>query len=98
VTAVERVAQGELVAPSEVTAHLADRVRRLVAETPSAVSTDLLTPRESEILDLIREGLSNKQIAQRLSIQLQTVKNHVHKILRKLGVERRGEAVARRPK
>jgi two-component system, NarL family, nitrate/nitrite response regulator NarL len=98
VTAVERVAQGELVAPPEVTGHLADRVRRLAAETPSAVSADLLTPRESEILDLIREGLSNKQIAQRLSIQLQTVKNHVHKILRKLGVQRRGEAAARRPK
>jgi len=53
-----------------------------------------LTSRESEIAELLDEGLSNKEIAQRLSISLSTVKNHVHSILDKLQVTRRGEAVA----
>jgi two-component system nitrate/nitrite response regulator NarL len=53
-----------------------------------------LTTREREILELIDEGFSNKQIAQRLRIELPTVKNHVHHILVKLGVNRRAEAAA----
>jgi DNA-binding NarL/FixJ family response regulator len=53
-----------------------------------------LTPRELEIVALIEQGLSNKQIAQRLSIELATVKNHVHRILAKLELSRRGEAAA----
>ena len=50
-----------------------------------------LTPREREIAALIADGLSNKQIARRLSIEPATVKNHVHNILRKLGVSRRDQ-------
>jgi two-component system nitrate/nitrite response regulator NarL len=53
-----------------------------------------LTEREREILGLMAEGLSNKQIGQRLWIELPTVKNHVHRILEKLAVSRRAEAVA----
>jgi DNA-binding NarL/FixJ family response regulator len=53
-----------------------------------------LTAREFQIVELINEGLSNKQIARRLCIQLSTVKNHVHHVLEKLKVTRRGEAVA----
>jgi DNA-binding NarL/FixJ family response regulator len=56
--------------------------------------TPALTVREQEILALVQEGLSNKQIAQELRIQLSTAKNHVHSILGKLGVERRAEVVA----
>lgn len=52
-----------------------------------------VTPREIEILRLVDDGLSNKEIAARLRIELQTVKNHVHNILDKLGVGRREEAV-----
>lgn len=52
-----------------------------------------VTPRELEILRLIDDGLTNKEIARRLHIELQTVKNHVHNILDKLGVGRREEAV-----
>jgi two-component system nitrate/nitrite response regulator NarL len=44
---------------------------------------------------LIEEGLSNKEIARRLCIEVATVKHHVHNLLEKLGVSRRGEAVAR---
>jgi two-component system, NarL family, nitrate/nitrite response regulator NarL len=59
-----------------------------------------LTRREREILRLIDEGLSNKQIAARLTIELATVKNHVHHILEKTRSRRRGEAAAllRRPR
>jgi DNA-binding NarL/FixJ family response regulator len=53
-----------------------------------------LTRRELEIVDLIDQGLSNKQIASALSIEVSTTKNHVHHILQKLGVERRTAAIA----
>jgi DNA-binding NarL/FixJ family response regulator len=52
-----------------------------------------LTRREHQILGLIEEGLSNQEIAERLTIELGTVKNHVHSILRKLNVESRRHAV-----
>jgi two-component system, NarL family, nitrate/nitrite response regulator NarL len=54
-----------------------------------------LTSRETELASLLDEGLSNKEIAQRLQISVATVKNHVHRILEKLHVERRGQAVSR---
>jgi two-component system nitrate/nitrite response regulator NarL len=54
-----------------------------------------LTSRESEILTLTEEGCSNKEIARRLKISSATVKNHMHNILQKLQVTRRGQAVAR---
>jgi two-component system, NarL family, nitrate/nitrite response regulator NarL len=53
-----------------------------------------LTRREREIVVLISRGLSNKEIAQSLRIELSTVKNHVHNILEKLHVHRRAEAVS----
>jgi two-component system nitrate/nitrite response regulator NarL len=55
-----------------------------------------LTSRESEILALVDQGCSNKDIARRLAISSATVKNHMHNILQKLQVSRRGEAAARR--
>src|SRR5215210_423322 len=54
-----------------------------------------LTSREFEIADLIEHGLSNKQIASALFIEVTTVKNHVHRILEKLGVHRRADVAAR---
>jgi DNA-binding CsgD family transcriptional regulator len=47
-----------------------------------------------EILLLMQEGVSNKTISRDLGIELSTVKNHVHSILAKLGVHRRGEAIS----
>ena len=55
---------------------------------------DELTAREMEILRLMQEGVSNKTISRHLGIELSTVKNHVHSILAKLGVHRRGEAIS----
>jgi DNA-binding NarL/FixJ family response regulator len=54
-----------------------------------------LTEREAQIAELVADGLSNKAIASRLSIQLATVKNHVHSVLEKLEVSSRGEAAAK---
>jgi len=54
-----------------------------------------LTPREREVLLRIEQGMTNKQIAIDLGIEVRTVKNHVHNLLEKLRVRRRGEAAAR---
>jgi two-component system nitrate/nitrite response regulator NarL len=60
---------------------------------PPWTSDRCLTPREREILHLVGQGLSNRQIAASLFLALSTVKNHVHNILEKLGVPRRTDAV-----
>ncbi len=54
-----------------------------------------LTPREVEIAGLLDDGLTNKEIARRLYIEVATVKNHVHNILEKLGARSRGEAASK---
>jgi DNA-binding NarL/FixJ family response regulator len=56
-----------------------------------------LTPRELEVLELIGEGLTNQEIADRLYIELGTVKNHVHNLLKKLDVTSREDAAAHLP-
>jgi DNA-binding NarL/FixJ family response regulator len=58
-----------------------------------AAGVNRLTPREAEIVHLIGRGLSNKEIARSLTIQVATVKNHVHNILEKLSVQHRADAV-----
>jgi two-component system, NarL family, nitrate/nitrite response regulator NarL len=63
-------------------------------ELQGSVSIDGLTGREMEILRLMQQGVSNKTISRELGIELSTVKNHVHSILAKLGVHRRGEAIS----
>lgn len=55
----------------------------------------LLTPRETEVLIAVGEGLSNKEIARRLDISLHTVKFHIESLLRKLDARSRAEAVAK---
>ena len=69
-------------------------VRAVVDERARADDAGL-TAREREVLELLDRGLSNKEIARELCIQVSTVKNHVHHILEKLGVGRRSAAVAR---
>ena len=64
------------------------------APGPSS-STELLSPRELEVLRLIAQGLSNQEIGTRLFLALDTVKGHNRRIFEKLGVQRRTEAVAR---
>ena len=95
-TTVESVAAGETICSPRMTATLLRRVA-LLARERGAHEPDHdrdLTSRERQIVALIDEGLSNKEIATRLRIELATVKNHVHNILEKLHVHRRGEAAA----
>ncbi len=70
-------------------------LRNLAVSAPWRTSTAgaSLTTRELQIVQLIERGLSNKEIARHLTIQLATVKNHVHNILEKLSVQRRADAV-----
>jgi two-component system, NarL family, nitrate/nitrite response regulator NarL len=94
VATIEHVASGESLASPRVTAMLLHRLASLSAARSSGAE-EQLTLREREIVKLIDEGLSNKQIAERLYIEVPTVKNHVHNILEKLHVRRRYEAAAR---
>jgi two-component system nitrate/nitrite response regulator NarL len=70
-------------------------VRAAPRAAASPHSPEALTPREREVLALLAEGLSNKAIADRLSISEHTAKFHVNAVLAKLGVQRRTEAVVR---
>ena len=91
VDVVERAARGEAVCSPAVAGAL---MVRLGARLPPPESGGL-TARERQVARLLAEGLSNKEIAARLCIEISTVKNHVHRILAKLDARRRGEAVAR---
>jgi two-component system, NarL family, nitrate/nitrite response regulator NarL len=77
-----------------IAAQLLRRVTGLAATRPRPNAHAELTRREREIVALIDQGLSNKEIAGRLVIEVATVKNHVHNILEKLRVGSRGEAAA----
>lgn len=96
VAAVERIAAGELVCPPRVTAALFKRLseRSVLPDSPGSPE-HLLTRREREVLLLLRQGLTNKEIASSLNISQATVKNHVHHLLEKLNVGTRGQAAAR---
>jgi two-component system, NarL family, nitrate/nitrite response regulator NarL len=76
---------------------VAEALLRRVRENPRGDSAfgGSLTEREAQVAELVADGLSNKAIASRLSIELATVKNHVHSILEKLRVHSRGEAAAK---
>lgn len=94
IEAVRRALREELACSLHVGALLFRRLANLSrAEQPSERAA--LTRREQEIMRLVDQGYSNKDIARTLHIGLATVKNHVHNILDKLNVHRRGEAAAR---
>jgi len=93
--ALEAAAKGELLCTPTVAAALLRRVASGAggAAADAGIEGPVLTRREREIVRLIADGLSNKEIATSLHIELPTVKNHVHNILEKLRVGRRDEAV-----
>ena len=68
---------------------------RVLSQGGAAEPREQLTTRELGVVAFIADGLSNKEIAARLGIELSTVKNHVHHILEKLRVSKRSQAVAR---
>jgi DNA-binding NarL/FixJ family response regulator len=94
VRAIRSAARDELVCSPLAAGALRRRVAALANDHAAGLAEDL-TPRQHEVLSLIACGQSNKEIASALQIELPTVKNHVHNILDRLGVARRGEAVAR---
>lgn len=94
VEVVESVARGEMVCSPRIAALLLHRVAEAAGSRDSGDHARRLSQRELEVAALIDEGLSNKEIAGRLSIELATVKNHVHNILDKLEVHSRTDAAA----
>ncbi len=92
--AIKQTFAGSLHCSSKYADCLFRRVAELAADKKNQEPFQSLTPREKRILELIRKGFTNKAIAKELSIQIATVKNHVHSILSKLNVKRRGQAAA----
>lgn len=92
VDGILRIARGESLIPK----NLAERVHRDLSarETPPRRPGARLTLREQQLLTLITEGLTNRQIGQRLGLAEKTVKNYVSGLLAKLGMERRTQVAA----
>jgi two-component system nitrate/nitrite response regulator NarL len=95
VTAIENAYRGELCCSPRMAGLLFKQVAVLSVSHPAAAEPPNLTRRERQILELLARGLSNKEIAREMRIGSATVKNHVHNVLEKLRVRRRGEAAAR---
>ena len=100
--AVRVVADGEALLAPGVTRRLISEFSALRRRTtpdqvaaPDVADLDVLTPREIQVLRLIAEGLSNSEIAARLVVNEETVKTHVSRVLRKLGLRDRTQAVVR---
>jgi two-component system, NarL family, nitrate/nitrite response regulator NarL len=89
--AVRAAAQNEVTCPAPIAAIL---MRHVSAGSGPEGAREVLSRRETEILELIDEGLMNKEIARHLHIEVGTVKNHVHSIFKKLQVHRRSDAAA----
>ncbi|MBF6601263.1 MAG: response regulator transcription factor [Dehalococcoidia bacterium] len=89
--ALRSVARGESLLDSKVTRGVVDK---LIGMHDRAAPDDDLTPREREVLLLIAEGATNKEIAAKLVVSDNTARNHVSHILTKLGFSRRSEAAA----
>jgi two-component system, NarL family, nitrate/nitrite response regulator NarL len=97
VKTIRSVSKGTDVVPQSLTStllsHIADQA--MSRRGPAALQAVRMTKRERQITDLIAEGLSNKEIAQRLNIAIYTVKSHVHNILEKLALHTRLQIAAR---
>jgi two-component system response regulator DevR len=89
VDAIRRVADGQSLLDPAVTTRVLDRLRD---GPPKDARLERLTGQERKILDLIAEGLTNRQIAERVHLAEKTVKNYVSNLLSKLGMERRTQA------
>ena len=93
-TLIVRVAAGEMSFSPAFATTLLHRLAALASQRRAAAKELVLTDREAQILQLLELGLSNHDIALQLSIAVHTVKNHVHNLLKKLGVATRSDAAA----
>ncbi|HWB36081.1 MAG TPA: response regulator transcription factor [Rugosimonospora sp.] len=92
--AVRVIAAGEALLAPTVTRRLITEFAALHRpDTPAPATLATLTPRETQVLRLVAEGLSNPEIAGRLSVTEETVKTHVSRVLAKLGLRDRTQAV-----
>jgi DNA-binding NarL/FixJ family response regulator len=89
------VMEGRMHCAPHIAAAMFNRLADFLREPDSSDTLPALTSRENEILALVEQGRSNKEIARQLAISSATVKNHIHNILQKLQVNRRGQAAAR---
>ncbi|MFE1441795.1 response regulator [Streptomyces sp. NPDC058739] len=93
VSAVRTVASGQSMLDPATTARLMRSLRTDPVETPTvAPELATLSPRERDILALIGDGLTNREIGKKLYLSEKTVKNHISRLLAKLGVQRRVQA------
>jgi DNA-binding NarL/FixJ family response regulator len=94
---VAEISAGRQTCSPLVAAGLLQRIAaRAIEPTRQVAGPPLLTPRELEIVRLISTGLSNKEIARQLNIGLATTKSHVHNLLGKLNLQRRGQVAISR--
>jgi two-component system, NarL family, nitrate/nitrite response regulator NarL len=93
--AIRSVVHGELLCSPRVAGTLRRHLASLSIGRGASAGERELTSRERQIVRLLARGLTNKEIARELIIEVATVKNHVHNILDKLHVRRRSDAVAR---
>jgi two-component system response regulator DevR len=89
VDSVQRVAAGESLLDPKVTARVLERIRSGPRQDPRVA---MLTEQERRILDLIAEGLTNRQIGSRLGLAEKTIKNYVSSLLAKMGLQSRTQA------
>lgn len=96
VTTIRSVAEGADVLPPQMTSTLFSQIARHAVERSREVALEAvrMTPREREVIDLIGEGLSNKEIAESLSIATHTVKSHVRNVMEKLALHTRLQIAA----
>ncbi len=92
---INAVYRNETFCSPRMAASLFSRIAELTIEVNEQIppSSVKISPRELDVIRLIAEGLPNKEIGQQLSIETQTVKNHIHNILDKLQLHNRFEAV-----
>ena len=92
---IRAVYRGQAMCSPDILPLLFERVASLRTQLQTVQNNQLanLTQRELEVLQLVNDGMSNKEIAASFQLELQTVKNHVHNILEKLRVKNRREAV-----
>jgi DNA-binding NarL/FixJ family response regulator len=93
IAAIHTVAEGDSLLSPSVTRRVIDRMAANPAAVRASERLDALTPRELEVLELVGRGLSNREIAESFVIEESTVKTHVKRILMKLGLRDRVQAV-----
>ena len=93
IAAIHTVADGDSLLSPSVTRRVIDRMASQPLPVRASARLDDLTPREREVLELVAQGLSNREIAERFVIEESTVKTHVKRILMKLRLRDRVQAV-----